>query len=154
MTRKPCVARTLDALVAGLLSDFPAVMLVGPRASGKTTTAARLARSTFRLDRPADAAPILADPGQRGRSFFDLAFSGGLAKLSSAATPYDLRDYVHMALVGGFPDAALHHSEKRRASWLKSYVEQLLTHDAPMLGERRDPGLLRRYLRALAASTS
>ena len=229
MTPKPYVARTLDALVAGLLSDFPAVMLVGPRASGKTTTAARLARSIFRLDRPADAAAILADPdvmladakaptlidewqlvpsvlaavkravdedqtpgrflltgsvradsttsswpatgrlvrvtqwglsqrelnGKVGaQSFFDLAFSGGLTKLSAGATPYDLRDYVDMALVGGFPDAALHHSEKRRATWLKSYVEQLLTHDAPMLGEHRDPQLLRRYLRALAASTA
>jgi predicted AAA+ superfamily ATPase len=73
------------------------------------------------------------------RSFFDVAFSGGLAKLSVGATPYNLRDYVNLALVGGFPDAALHDSEKRRATWLKSYVEQLLTHDAPMLGEHRDP---------------
>ncbi len=39
-----------------------AVLLVGPRATGKTTTARRLSASVVRLDRPAEAAAFLADP--------------------------------------------------------------------------------------------
>ena len=62
MSKKPYVLRIADALVEGLLADFPAVMLIGPRASGKTTTAMRFAKTVFRLDRPADAAAIGADP--------------------------------------------------------------------------------------------
>ncbi len=37
-------------------------MVVGPRASGKTTTASRLARTIIRLDRPGDAGAFAADP--------------------------------------------------------------------------------------------
>jgi hypothetical protein len=48
----------LDELLGGL----PAVLVVGPRASGKTTTARRHARSVIRLDRPAEAAAVAADP--------------------------------------------------------------------------------------------
>jgi predicted AAA+ superfamily ATPase len=44
------------------MAEHPAVMLVGPRACGKTTTAARLAASTVRLDRPRDAEVFRADP--------------------------------------------------------------------------------------------
>ena len=39
-----------------------ALMVVGPRACGKTTTASRLAESLVRLDRPATAAVFQADP--------------------------------------------------------------------------------------------
>jgi len=44
------------------LSVHPAVLVVGPRASGKTTTARRYAASVVRLDRPAEAAAFEADP--------------------------------------------------------------------------------------------
>lgn len=53
--------RLVDGLVAELLAELPAVLLVGPRATGKTTTAARHASTIVRLDRPAEAAAFRAD---------------------------------------------------------------------------------------------
>jgi len=54
--------RLVDGLLARRLAHHPAVMLVGPRATGKTTTAARLARSEVRLDGRAQAVAVDADP--------------------------------------------------------------------------------------------
>lgn len=54
--------RLVDTLLGELLAELPAVLLVGPRATGKTTTAARHAKSIVRLDRPAEAAAFRADP--------------------------------------------------------------------------------------------
>jgi uncharacterized protein len=45
------VRRLIDPLLEELVSDVPGVMLVGPRATGKTTSAMRLAQSVLRLDR-------------------------------------------------------------------------------------------------------
>ncbi|MGH3815630.1 MAG: ATP-binding protein [Pseudonocardiaceae bacterium] len=60
--RSRYVPRLADGLIADLLAEFPAVLLVGPRASGKTTTAIRHARSVIRLDEPREAAVVEADP--------------------------------------------------------------------------------------------
>jgi hypothetical protein len=54
--------RVIDAHVEEFLEDLPALMLVGPRASGKTTTARHHARDVVQLDRPAEAAAFRADP--------------------------------------------------------------------------------------------
>lgn len=54
--------RLVDPLIEELLEDVSAVMIVGARASGKTTTAARLASSVVRLDRAEEAAPFQASP--------------------------------------------------------------------------------------------
>ncbi len=54
--------RLVDPLVTTILSEFPAVMLLGPRAVGKSTTAARHATSVVRLDRPNEASIFAADP--------------------------------------------------------------------------------------------
>ncbi len=56
------VPRLLDELLTEVMADHPAVLIVGPRASGKTTTARRHARSILRLDRPAEAGAVRADP--------------------------------------------------------------------------------------------
>jgi uncharacterized protein len=54
--------RLIDEHLAELVAGLPAVMVVGPRGSGKTTSARRHARSVVRLDRAVEAAPFQADP--------------------------------------------------------------------------------------------
>jgi len=52
----------IDGLLQDLTTELPALFITGPRATGKTTTAARLARSVVRLDREAEAVAFRADP--------------------------------------------------------------------------------------------
>lgn len=54
--------RLADDVLAGLMRDVPGVLLVGARATGKTTTAARHAASVVHLDRPDEAEAFRADP--------------------------------------------------------------------------------------------
>jgi len=54
--------RLIDVRLDELLPQLPAVMMVGPRAAGKTTTISRRAATVIRLDRPAEAAAFRADP--------------------------------------------------------------------------------------------
>lgn len=49
-----------DAL--GPADGVPAVLVVGPRGCGKTTTASRHAATTLRLDRPNERGVVIADP--------------------------------------------------------------------------------------------
>lgn len=56
------VERLVDPLLDQLLAGLPAVLLAGPRASGKTTTACWRAGETLALDRPAVAGAVAADP--------------------------------------------------------------------------------------------
>lgn len=54
--------RFLDRVLAEAMAELPAVLVVGPRAAGKTTTASRHAATVVRLDRPGEAAAFRADP--------------------------------------------------------------------------------------------
>jgi uncharacterized protein len=54
--------RLIDPLLDELVADHPAVLIVGPRACGKTTTGRRHSAGRLRLDRPAEAAVARADP--------------------------------------------------------------------------------------------
>ncbi|MQA62307.1 MAG: DUF4143 domain-containing protein [Actinophytocola sp.] len=225
----PYHPRRIDSLLRDLLEDFPAIVITGPRAVGKTTTAARLARSTVRLDRKVEAEafradadsalarqvePVLLDewqvvpevlgavkrsvdqdprPGRflitgsvraslsaetwpgtgrvqivpmfgltvaesQGRPgkqpFLDVVAAKGTEALNDPADPPDLAGYLDIALASGYPEPLLLRPARSGARWLESYVEQLITRDAPELEPGRDPDRLRRYFEALALNTA
>lgn len=54
--------RSVDSKLAEMLKGLPALMILGPRAVGKTTTAARLAAHVMYLDDPFTARMVNADP--------------------------------------------------------------------------------------------
>jgi uncharacterized protein len=56
------VGRLAEAWISELLRELPALMLVGPRAAGKTTTAMRHARTVLRLDERAVRDAVAANP--------------------------------------------------------------------------------------------
>lgn len=58
----PYSRRLVDGLLDELLMQLPAVLIVGPRAAGKTTTAKRRVKSVVRLDRESEAVAFAADP--------------------------------------------------------------------------------------------
>lgn len=219
--------RTVDRLLAQLIRELPALLLVGPRATGKTTTASRHAATTVRLDRPAEATAFRADPDAalRGleepvlldewqavpevlgavkravdadsrpgrflltgsvRADLDAATWPGTGRVVRLAMfgmtvgeqvgrpdgpplldrmargepllvpsdPPDLRDYVELAIRGGFPEAVLSRSEHARRRWIESYVDQLLTRDVATLKTGRDPARLRRFFEAYALNSA
>lgn len=63
------VPRMIDRLLDESLEQLPGLMVIGPRAVGKTTTMARRATSVVRLDRAAEAAAFQADPDVALRAF-------------------------------------------------------------------------------------
>ena len=54
--------RLIDRYLDEILAEVSAVLLVGPRACGKTTTGLRRATSTFRLGQAAQASAVANDP--------------------------------------------------------------------------------------------
>jgi predicted AAA+ superfamily ATPase len=58
----PYQPRLADSYLGELFAEFPAVMITGARATGKTSTAAQVAEQTVRLDEPGPAAAFRADP--------------------------------------------------------------------------------------------
>ena len=54
--------RLIDPVIDDVVKELPALLIVGPRATGKTTTALRHAKTVVRLDRPAEAVAFKADP--------------------------------------------------------------------------------------------
>jgi uncharacterized protein len=105
-------ARTVDGQLSDRMASIGAVLLEGPKACGKTATAARLAQSTFRLDVDPSARnaasvapnllldsdkPVLLDEWQLEpglwdhvrRAVDDQAPAKGLYLLTGSATPDD-----------------------------------------------------------------
>ncbi len=62
MSRDSYIPRMVDPIIDGVFETLPAIMLVGPRATGKTTTALRHVETVVRLDRDSENAAFLADP--------------------------------------------------------------------------------------------
>jgi predicted AAA+ superfamily ATPase len=60
--RLPYRQRLVDPFVDELFTQLSALMVIGPRAAGKTTSAARRAASTVSLDREAEAIAFTGDP--------------------------------------------------------------------------------------------
>lgn len=58
----PYRARLIDPVIDVLFEQLPALMLVGPRASGKTRTGERRAASVVRLERALEAVAFEVDP--------------------------------------------------------------------------------------------
>lgn len=58
----PYIPRLVDRALSDLLADLPAVLVVGPRACGKTTSAARVCNGRLRLDRIEDLTAAQLDP--------------------------------------------------------------------------------------------
>ena len=56
------VRRVIDRELDELLPDLPAILLDGPKGVGKTETALQRAGAVYRLDDPAQAAIVAADP--------------------------------------------------------------------------------------------
>lgn len=61
------VPRLVDSLIEEFFEQLPALMIVGPRAAGKTRTAERHANRIVRLERPTEAAAFVGDPDARRR---------------------------------------------------------------------------------------
>jgi predicted AAA+ superfamily ATPase len=229
MTPAGYISRALDSEIELLFAEMPALMLAGPRAAGKTTTARRHANTVVRLDEASEARafrdnpdsalrelrePVLFDewqavPGVLGAvkravdddhrpgrflltgsvhavftgqtwpgtgrviplrmdglterelagrpdapSFLGRLADGRIEAFRIPSDPPDLRDYVALALRGGFPDAALRHSPAQARRWLRGYVDQLVTRDVQALDGPRDPARLKAYFDAVALNTA
>ena len=88
-----------------------------------------------------------------GELFLDRLLRADVDSLGPS-DPTDLAGYLDIAVRGGFPEPALRLNGLARQAWLDSYVEQLVTRDAPAHGGARDPDRLRRYLEAIAVNSA
>ena len=224
--------RLADPLIADLLREVPALGIVGPRASGKTTTAQNYAGAFLRLDREGEARAIAADPdaaldGLREPILIDewqeapavlgavkracdvdprpgrFILTGSVRaelesqtwpgtgrvtrlaiypmtigeQLGSPETPLvdriargeiaargsrpdvragtdDVRDYVSMALRGGFPQPDLGIGDQARRRWLDSYVNEIVSRDSQLGNGNIDTTQLSRYFEAYALNSA
>lgn len=118
--KRQYIARLLDPIIAELFAELPALLIVGPRATGKTTSARRLATDILRLDKPAGAELVRNDP--------DLA-------LSSFSTPLLIDEWqVVPAILGAVKRAVDDQSGVGRYLLTGSSQSDLTTDGWPATG--------------------
>jgi uncharacterized protein len=91
---------------------------------------------------------------ERHPQFVDRLLTLDTAQFPRLEDPPDIRGYLARALRGTFPEVALAQSDGFRHRWLASYIDQLVSRDASLVGSVRDPMRLRRYLQVLASCTA
>ena len=74
--------------------------------------------------------------------------------LTLPSDPPDLRGYVEIALLGGFPEPAIELAGSVRAGWLSSYLEQLLTHELTAGRPGGDPTRMAEFFQAYALNSA
>lgn len=94
------------------------------------------------VDRVVEGDPALAAPAR-----WTVDAIGGSPVTGSAI---DIRDYVRMALRGGFPQAALGTPERARRRWLDTYAAEIVGRDAALAGNGVDRSRLERYFASYA----
>lgn len=90
---------------------------------------------------------VEGDPALAGTTRWAIGEIGGSPTKNTAA---NLRDYVQMALRGGFPPATLGTPERARRRWLDTYAAEIVGRDAAFAGSGVDRSRLRRYFTAYA----
>ena len=76
------------------------------------------------------------------------------ARATAAAASLNVRDYLELAVRGGFPQAALELSERARRGWLETYVEEIVTRDSQIAGGSYDGVRLGRFFEAYALNSA
>jgi predicted AAA+ superfamily ATPase len=85
----------------------------------------------------------------RVERFIDRAFDGWQGV--RVATDLDKRDYLHRAVVGGFPEVVQRRDDRNRARWFGNYTRTMVQRDLPALSNIERADDLGRLVRLLAA---
>lgn len=83
----------------------------------------------------------------RSPSFLERLFEGKLKSQPKAIVGDDL---VHLVLRGGFPEAIVRESERRRQDWARSYLTSILTRDLRDIADVEKLTELPKFVRLLA----
>lgn len=120
MSSAEYLPRLVDAELAALLADFPGVLITGARATGKTTTAERLAASTVNLDDQNQAEQFRGSPD---------------AALARMAKPVLLDEWQAVPGVLGAVKRAIDRSPERGQFIVTGSVRDTLLHTSwPITG--------------------
>lgn len=98
---------------------------------------------------------LVAPATLTGPSMLDKIVQHTASDFTLPAVRPDIRDYVTLAVRGGFPAVLLGDMSPAAAvAWIDSYLEQLLTRDTYSVVGARDRQKLEAYFRAVAAMSA